>query len=70
MKFPLMASTQEPTSLQPPIEATVENQEVVVEVQEEAEITRSEDVGTKEPTSSSLVLEVDKKEFQEEGFVT
>ena len=62
--------TQEPTSLQLPVEATVENQEVAVETQEYAEIGTQEDVVTKEPTSSKLAIEVDKKGFQEKGDVT
>ena len=62
--------TQEPTSLQLLVEARTENQEVVVETQEDAEIGTQEDVSTQEPTSSPLDVEVDKKGFQEEGVVT
>ena len=62
--------TQEPTSLQLPIEATTENQEVPFETQEYAEIGTQEYISTKDPTYSPLAVGVDKKGFQKEGFVT
>ena len=64
------AVTQEPTSLQLPIEATTNNQEVLSESQEDAEFETWEDVATQEPTSSPLAVGVEKKGFQEEGAIT
>ena len=56
--------------MQPPVEATAENQEVLAETQEDTETGTQEDVATQEPTSSPLAAEVDKKRFQDGGDVT
>ena len=64
------AVTQEPTSLQPPVEATTKNQAVPTKTQEDTKTRTHEYVSTQEPTSSPLDVGVDKKAFQEEGVVT
>ena len=55
--------TQEPTSLQLPVEATTKNQEVLAKSQEDTETRTQEDLATQEPTTSPLAAEVGKKRF-------
>ena len=62
--------TEEPTSLQLPIEATTKIQEATVETREDFDIETQVGVVTQERTPSQMVVEVDRNGFQEEDVVT